>query len=258
MSDDEDMTTVNDSPPVKETARERRERERTEAREARRLRAQQYDEATTNAAIDSGLEVDGYEEDDEYERERVMRANARRRRYEPVFLADLPARNEISQAERLEFLRNVGETFNWNQSAYMVGRTGAAFRNLAKEDPFFSAMVAEAVQDFKESVFAETAHRALKGVAKPVFSSQMGCKIGTIIEKSDRLLEFLLKGLDRRFKENNGGVSVNVGNTGGGVVVVPGVAKSDEEFANSVALVEEQRGKEALPPRQLKRRITPP
>lgn len=237
---------------------EGRRRAKLAEMEAKKLRIRDYNRATEDHLRAHGIPVDGGElDDDEYANsdERLL-AVTRTRRFAPVFLSAVPNESIITQEEREEFLRNLSETFNWNQSAYMVGRSGASFRALAKADPFFGAMIAEAVQDFKEGVFAETYHRAVKGVAKPVFSSQLGCKIGEVIEKSDRLLELILKGVDKRFREN-GGVNVNIQNNAdarSGVMVVPGVAKSDEEFAASRDLVEAQRRTLQAPARVIKRR----
>lgn len=137
--------------------------------------------------------------------------------------------NEITPEMRERFLSNYAQTGIWNQSSYDVGCSGAAMKRLASEDPGFSLMVAEAVQDFRELIQAEIIRRGVRGVVEPVFGrGGKDCPdqiVGYVRKFSDRLLELEARAAwPKRYREN----VESLDGRRYGVLVVPGMASPEE------------------------------
>jgi len=109
-------------------------------------------------------------------------------------------------------------------SANAAGMTAAAVITARKRWPEFDEALKEAYSKFQDSIEQEAHARAVEGWQEPVF--YQGAVVGTVLKKSDRILELMLKRHIPMYRDHQH-VDMNVT---GGVLVVPQVAKSDEEW----------------------------
>lgn len=115
------------------------------------------------------------------------------------------------------------------------GLSWATVQHWRRKDPDFEARLRDARGAFSERLETEAVRRATLGVEEPVFYK--GNQVATVRKPSDRLLELLLKKHNPEFRDK---VTADV-NVRGGVLVVPGVAPSIEDWS-------EETGAELPPP----------
>lgn len=112
------------------------------------------------------------------------------------------ASKAITMEERDAFIDFLATRGAWNQAAYSVGRSGAAFRRLAAEDPTFAMAVGQAAQDYRELIQAEIYRRGVVGWLEPVCGKDS--VITTVRRHSDRLLELEAKAVwPARYRDNH-------------------------------------------------------
>lgn len=132
-----------------------------------------------------------------------------------------------------------------------VAKTGLIGRSSAQADatpqriliwrkalPVFNQAVEFALELYKDSLLEEAHVRGATGWREPVF--QGGKMVGTILKKSDRMLEALLKKHDPSMRD---GPQTHV--QVGGVLVVPQTPRSDEDWirdADAAAAFTRSRG----------------
>jgi hypothetical protein len=115
------------------------------------------------------------------------------------------------------------------------GLNWSVVQNWRRMDPDFEARLRDARGQFAERLEQEAVRRATLGVEEPVFYK--GHQVATVRKPSDRLLELLLKKTNPEFRDK---ISADV-NVRGGVLIVPGVAPSIEDWS-------EETGAELPPP----------
>lgn len=97
----------------------------------------------------------------------------------------------LTAAHFEKFLEHLREMPNVTRAARMLGSSPKAFRKYKKEDPAFSALWDEALEEAIENCEAEVHRRAFQGVDKPV--TYLGEITATYKDYSDSLATFLLK-----------------------------------------------------------------
>lgn len=139
--------------------------------------------------------------------------------------------NAITLAEREQFLLNYMRCGVWNHAAYVVGRSGRSFRELAKTDPVFAIQVGEAVHDWREQLQGEVIRRGMYGTAEPIFAGKEGDLVGYKRVYSDTLLKMEIEASwPSRYRTTQTPQVDEVAMRNQGVMVVPGVANSVEEW----------------------------
>jgi hypothetical protein len=114
------------------------------------------------------------------------------------------------------------------------GLSWATVQHWRRKDPEFEDRLRDSRVQFSERLEQEAVRRAALGVDEPVFYK--GRKVATVRKYSDRLLELLLKKTNPEFRDK---ITADV-NVRGGVLVVPGVAPSIDDWAEATgAEVEE-------------------
>lgn len=122
------------------------------------------------------------------------------------------------------FLMLYSETGRLCQSAIAVGVHPNTVAGLRKRDPEFDAEVKLAKEIFNESLDQEIVRRGKVGYDKPVF--YQGEEVAIVREYSDVLLLAAAKRHDPAYRDKQ---QIDVNHTGG-VMIVPGKAKSPDEW----------------------------
>lgn len=105
------------------------------------------------------------------------------------------------------------------------GLSWATVQHWRRSDPEFEDRLRDARAQFGERLEQEAVRRGALGYEEPVFYK--GRQVATVTKRSDRLLELLLKKHVPEFRDK---VTADV-NVRGGVLVVPGVAPSLEDWS---------------------------
>jgi hypothetical protein len=105
----------------------------------------------------------------------------------------------LDDLHRKKFLEVLAETDNISFSAKAISYTPEHVRVLIKENPEFAAQVEEAQEQAIDKLLLEARRRAHDGTKKPVF--WQGWQTGYILEYSDSLLMFLIKGKREEFRD---------------------------------------------------------
>jgi len=122
------------------------------------------------------------------------------------------------------FLRMYEATGRISESAHNLGFTHNTIGAHRKEDEEFDAAVRAAYARFQDLLEKEAYDRAVEGWKEPVYFQ--GKVVGHVLKKSDNILQSMLKRHIPAYKEK---IQADV-NITGGVLVVPGVAKTGEEW----------------------------
>ena len=131
---------------------------------------------------------------------------------------------KLTDERKQKFLTVYADLGRLNEAARAVDLCPETIRVARKEDDEFSAAVAEAYRDFCDTLEKEAYRRAVEGWEEPVF--QGGVLVGTVLKRSDRILELMLK---RHIPEYRDRQTVDM-NLSGGVLVVPGIPVSPDEW----------------------------
>lgn len=205
----------------------RREQDRLEAAKQRAaIDEHRYDDAPVGGALDMVSKAQLELEENE----------PGKRKFAPQVFVCRQGGKPITIDECMAFLELYSKRGIWNQCAYELGRSGKAFRDKAREDPVFAVMVGEAAQDWRERLQSEIIRRGYHGYLEPVFAGKEGDHVGYIRKFSDRLLQMEMEAAwpERYRPGHKAQADLNMGQTSG-VMVVPGVAKSVEEWKNAIA-----------------------
>lgn len=202
----------------------KRDLDRAAAAEESYRRARHYEDPTDGGDTDEVTQNDINIEDHT------------RRKFAPQVFVSKVGGNPITIDECMSFLALYAERGIWNDCAYELGRSGKAFRDKAREDPVFAVMVGEAAQDWREKLQAEVIRRGYRGYLEPVFAGKEGEHVGYIRKFSDRLLQMELEAAwpDRYRPGHKAQADLNLAQTSG-VMVVPGVASSVQEWKDAIA-----------------------
>lgn len=133
---------------------------------------------------------------------------------------------EVAAIQR-EFVAAVAETGVMVRSATKLGLSYAVIENYRRTHPEFDVAVREAQRKFGERLEAEAIRRGATGFKKPVFYK--GQQVAEVTEYSDPLLLAALKKHVPEYRER---ITADV-NLRGGVLVVPGVAPTEADWAES-------------------------
>lgn len=108
-----------------------------------------------------------------------------------------PGRLTPERCER--FLTALRKGLTISDAAQSAGAHRASFYERRSADPKFRSAWEDALEEGTDVLEAEAFRRAVKGVERPIF--QGGKQVGTVRERSDRLLEFLLKARRPAYRE---------------------------------------------------------
>lgn len=162
-----------------------------------------------------------------------------------VIVAEVPnAKKRISKRKQQIFLETLRQTGQIKKSAEAAGYTTSVFlRRLRKEDPEFAQAWDEALEAGIDVLEDEAIRRAHEGIEKDVY--YQGEVVGTEVQYSDALLQFILRGnKPEKYREN-----VNVQGTINhkiGVAVLPLTAPSLEAW--ELSAVDVHTGQKLLAP----------
>jgi len=131
---------------------------------------------------------------------------------------------KLDKARKQKFLKVYCDLGRINEAARAVDVCPETVRVARKEDEEFALAFATAHQDFLDKLEKECYRRAVDGWDQPVY--QQGAKVGVVRKFSDRMLELMLK---RHIPEYRDRQTVDM-NLSGGVLVVPGIPMSAEEW----------------------------
>lgn len=133
----------------------------------------------------------------------------------------------IVEDDVLRFLKHYAATGLYNQASYYIGRSATGMRQFEKQNPAFSALVAEAGQVYRERIAHEIHVRGVEGIVTPVFGKDG--QVGWTRVYSDRLLELEAKAVwPDRYADKAPAVLPE--NVKFGVLIVPGLMGSPEEW----------------------------
>lgn len=107
----------------------------------------------------------------------------------------------------LRFLDALRHNGNVSLSARMISSSRSAIYAFAAKNPAFQQSMKEAINEAREFLLGEAWRRALNGVERPVW--YRGERIGTQVERSDSLLNTLIKGYYPELGDRNCGDSKN-------------------------------------------------
>jgi hypothetical protein len=109
-------------------------------------------------------------------------------------------RTKLTEEKKAKFLDALKSTASVSSAAKAIGVSRTAIYELRKNDPVFAADFEAAGALATQRLEDEAIRRAFHGVRKPVY--YQGEKVDELVEYSDTLLIFLLKGRDpERFAE---------------------------------------------------------
>ena len=138
-------------------------------------------------------------------------------------MATIPKFTPQRLKEYLELLEQTGLK---GRSARAVGLHPSSMKRYRASNPEYDDEVELAVAAYRESIEAEIKRRAIDGIDSPVFYK--GELVHTTKQYSDRLLELHAKRHIPAYRDKQT-VDHNVT---GGVLVVPGVAPTSEDWEN--------------------------
>ena len=110
-----------------------------------------------------------------------------------------------------------------NRSSHDLNISPETPRQHAMKHPEFAAAMAQALQDYRDTLEIEAYRRAVEGVEKPVYYK--GVVVGQVLEYSDRMLELKLK---RHIPEYRDRHTLDVTHAGGVLVVHKAHATSED------------------------------
>jgi hypothetical protein len=99
---------------------------------------------------------------------------------------------KLTRKKRDLFLKLMRKTGNVSMSAKAIGISRARLYEIKAEDPKLSIEWVDAVEESTDRMIEEARLRATKGRRKPVY--HQGKIVGYVMERSDSLLMFLIKG----------------------------------------------------------------
>lgn len=148
---------------------------------------------------------------------------------------------EFTEEQKCRYLVRLKDTGLKVASATDIGFTFATVLNHKKLDPDFADAVDAAMQEYRDGQIEREVHtRAIVGWEEPVIYLGKLCtykdpvtgedKPLTIRKKSDRMLELLAKRHIPEYREKQ---SIDL-SISGGVMVVPGIALSPEQWERAV------------------------
>lgn len=119
-----------------------------------------------------------------------------------------------ADARRRAFLAALRECGTISRACAASGLDRGESYKLRKADPEFAAGWDAALESFADALEDEAKRRAVDGVERPVY--QGGKLVGTVVERSDRLLEVMLKAKRPEYRERSsvelsGRLGVSVG-----------------------------------------------
>ena len=114
---------------------------------------------------------------------------------------------------RPAFIEALRATGNVTRAAQYAGRSRNQAYHVRQHSEHFAAQWREALEEGSDLLEAEARRRAVTGIDKPVYYK--GKVVGSITKYSDRLLMFLLKAHDPKFRdggkvEHPGAIDVSV------------------------------------------------
>lgn len=126
------------------------------------------------------------------------------------------------------FLDEYAKTALRYHSADAVGVCWQTVANHLQDDEEFAEQFKEAKARFVEHLEDVVYKRSVEGTKKPIFYK--GVPVGEITEYDHKLLEMRLKAEDKEKYRENHKIDLDA-NLKGGVLVVPGLASSPEDWA---------------------------
>lgn len=120
---------------------------------------------------------------------------------------DTPPAYKLVPETLLRFLDALRHNGNVSMSARIVNLSRSSIYAFADKNLTFKNAMNEAIVEAREFLLGEAWRRALHGVEKPIW--YQGRQIGTQLERSDSLLNTLLKGYFPELGDRNNGDSKN-------------------------------------------------
>lgn len=126
----------------------------------------------------------------------------------------------------LEWLRRTGL---YAFSCEMVGIDKMVVESARKQDERFDRLCQAAREGYADSLVVEAHRRAVEGVDRPVIGGRNRDEIVTYTRVySDKLLQSLLRAYKEEFKDTRQPVTVDVGATNRGVLILPSKLEGTE------------------------------
>lgn len=131
---------------------------------------------------------------------------------------------QFDAAAKQKYLEQLKDCGALQRSAYAVGFDPSTVHEHRTLDPEFDQAVEGALVDYQESIEAEIKRRAMDGIEQPVFYQGVATSSQTVY--SDQLLALHAKARIPRYRDKQT-IDHNVK---GGILVVPGLAATSEEW----------------------------
>lgn len=144
-----------------------------------------------------------------------------------------PTNSPITDEEIVIFLDVYRKTRSQSTAALAAGRSYVGFYALRKKNPKFKTLFEEARAEIFEKLEEEAIRRAFEGVERAKY--YQGEIIGTEVEYSDRMLQFMLeRGWPERFAPTS---RTEVTGKDGTALIPAATEMSDNELARRVAFI---------------------